>query len=134
MRLARGKSSLGPNTYLRPEREYVDPAGRKHTDVIQVVLYRTPILTFLRDGRVILNCGGHRTRTTQGRLNAVGPVQIYQKNHKWYVSDPHWWKDQLFFDGYTVGDQSEEYALLHAANQGDDLARKAWEDYLEERR
>lgn len=39
-------------------------------DAISVVLYTTPIITASEDGTVILlDCGGHHTKTTAARMN-----------------------------------------------------------------
>lgn len=78
--------TIGPNTFLH-----------KDGDAYCVVLYRTTIITFHKDGRVILNSGGYKTPTTKGRMAALTGMPIYSKNHTWYVG-------QLkFFDGINVG-------------------------------
>lgn len=60
--------------------EYMD--GRR-----TLRLHATDILTWKPDGKIILNSGGFRTRTTKERLNAFLPdnIRIYQKKYQWYV-------------------------------------------------
>lgn len=40
-------------------------------DRVEVQLHGTPVVTFCRDGRVILLTGGWRTATTKSRMNAA---------------------------------------------------------------
>ena len=81
---------IGNNTILK----------RYDNDTIAVDLHYTDIVTYHRDGRIIVNTGGHRTATTKHRLNGLTNVGVYQKDYKWYLSDGN---ATPFFDGMNVG-------------------------------
>lgn len=76
----RNQRKLANNTVI-----YRDPI---EPDAIRVKLHYTVIVTYFRDGRIQINSGGHRTKTTKQRLNQLLPhgVGIHQKNFDWYVS------------------------------------------------
>ena len=122
------KKTIGPNTQLEYcPNVFETPLGEKVPDVYIVRFWSTPILAFLPDGRVVIQTNGHETTTTKQRLNALGPVYIHQKNRVWYVGE------ERYFDGFIVGDSSEEYALFKASQQGDHVAFLALNDYRKER-
>ena len=66
--------------------EYVD--GKK-----TLRLHATDIITWTTDGKIILNSGGYKTRTTKERLNAyinfnnTTNYWIYQRRGTWYIQD-----------------------------------------------
>lgn len=59
---------LGNNTYVEVP-DYAD-------DIIGVRLHATVIVTYHRDGRIILNTGGWNTPTTRDRLNQLTPLGV----------------------------------------------------------
>ena len=75
--LLQGKASkrIGNNTEL----------DRLTHDSIGVLLHRTYVVVFYRDGKVKLNSGGWQTVTTKDRMNRFSPFQVYQDDHEWYV-------------------------------------------------
>lgn len=69
---ARNRSNgrpLANNTRLEP----------RHDGSIAVRLHRTDVVTFLADGRVVLNTGGWTTVTTQDRINRFSPARVYSQ-------------------------------------------------------
>ncbi len=79
---------IGNNTTLRVRPD----AG------VDVVLHRTPILTFHADGTVTASTGGFFTATTAARLRALG-VPLRVKRGQWLLDDagslgaPEPWQD-----------------------------------------
>lgn len=55
---SRDMRKIGNNTWLQAD-----------GDDIQVILHETAIVTFKRDGSVVLNSGGWNTPTTRGRMS-----------------------------------------------------------------
>lgn len=103
-------------------------------DACVVWFYSTPLITFHENGRVVIDTRGHRSVTTKERINALSPISVYQHKGEWYVySGTNPTVKERFFDGYSLGDTSEKYALYHAAKQGDEVAQKAYSDYVKER-
>ena len=58
---------------------------RIDADSIAVQLHATNVVTYHRDGRIILNTGGWRTSTTKTRLNDYSPARISQRKGEWFV-------------------------------------------------
>lgn len=56
-------------------------------DAIAIRLWATDVVTYYRDGRIILNSGGYKTVTTKRRMNDWTPpsIMLYQENWDWYV-------------------------------------------------
>lgn len=69
---------------------------------IGVVLHRTEIITYRRDGTVMLDSGGHQTVTTKQRMNLFTPysIRVWQTDWEWFVSDRH--GERPFEDGMVV--------------------------------
>lgn len=44
---------------------------------VEVVLYETTIVKYAKNGSIVLNSGGHRTRTTKGMINMLLPKSWY---------------------------------------------------------
>ena len=80
---------IGNNTILK----------RYDNDTIAVDLHYTDIVTYHRDGRIIVNTGGYNTNTTRHRLNGLTSVGAYQKNGVAYLGD-----GREFVNGMNVGD------------------------------
>lgn len=86
-------------------------AERRDPSTIVVVLHRTPIVAFARDGMMTLNSGGYQTVTTKARMNQFltpNGWHLTQKRGKWVVSVPEHWRPVHgvqsldFFDGMTL--------------------------------
>lgn len=71
---------------------------REHS--IAVRLHQTDVVTFYADGRITLNSGGYRTRTTKDRINAYAPVNIGQRRGVW--SFTFGGSEHVFADGITL--------------------------------
>lgn len=58
-------------------------------DEISVILHRTPIVTFHRDGTLTLNSGGYMTVTTKARMNEIlkPRLAVIQRAGEWWVVD-----------------------------------------------
>ena len=64
-------------------------------------LHHTDILTFNPDNTITFNTDGWETISTKSRMNEYqNKVNIYQKNHKWYVSTKD--GDMEYHDGITI--------------------------------
>jgi hypothetical protein len=63
-------------------------------------LHNTDVVTFLKNGKIVLNSGGWRTSTTKDRINTFAPVRLYQTKGLWYLSE-----GKLFYDNCII-DQS----------------------------
>ncbi|KKM25263.1 hypothetical protein LCGC14_1596730 [marine sediment metagenome] len=87
----RESRKLANNTYLR----------RRGED-IAVQLHATDVVTYHPDGSTTLNSGGWRTVTTKDRMNAYGPVQVWQDRGVWYIGKGWQNKGTVYADGITV--------------------------------
>ena len=113
---------LKGNTYLQLSSE---PDG---TPYYYVLFYDTRIVSYYKDGRIILDTGGNNTSTTKARIKQYSPKSIYSKNYVLYVGE------MPFFNGINVGTpQNEHEALYLAAINGDKVAKLALKDMKEER-
>ena len=81
---------IGNNTYL----------NRLDSDTITVKLHYTDIVTYHRDGRIIVNTGGYKSATTKHRINGLTNVGVYQKDFSWFLADGN---ATPFVDGMDVG-------------------------------
>ena len=66
---------LGNHTYLV-----------RHANSIAVRLHNTNVVTYHRDGHIILDSGGWKTPITKDRMNTYSPARISQEKGLWYVS------------------------------------------------
>lgn len=76
---SRNQRKLANNTIVR----------RLWSDIIQVVLHRTPIVSYYRgDEDVTIDTGGYRSKTTKQRMNQLleGWAKIYQDRYDWFVT------------------------------------------------
>jgi hypothetical protein len=71
---------------------------RHDNDTISARLHYTDIVTYHRDGRIIVNTGGYNTNTTRHRLNGLTNVGTYQKDGIAYLGD-----GRELIDGMNVG-------------------------------
>lgn len=57
-------------------------------EAVEVVLHRTPVVTFYADGRVRLDSGGYRTRTTADRIRQLLPpgYDLRQRDFGWFLA------------------------------------------------
>ena len=69
---------------------------------IAIRFHYTDIVTFVNDNKIILNSGTWRTPTTKDRINTFAPVNLYQKNGIWYLSD-----NKLFYDGCIINSKGK---------------------------
>jgi hypothetical protein len=62
-------------------------AERRDAETIAIRLHATDVVTYHKDGRVVLNDGGWLTVTTKERMNSFGPdyVSIGSNKGRWYV-------------------------------------------------
>lgn len=61
-------------------------AEYRGSDAIAIRLHATDVVTYHRDGRIVLNSGGWRTVTTRDRINGYSPARVYSEHGVWYVS------------------------------------------------
>lgn len=56
-------------------------------EAITIRLHGTQIVTYWRNGAIVVNSGGYRSTTTKGRMNIVLPQRfgIFQKDYNWFV-------------------------------------------------
>jgi hypothetical protein len=72
-------------------------------NTIAVKYHGTYVVTYHRDGRVILNGDGFRTSTTKERFNEFSNAQVFQRDFKWFVVDRSMTNTHVEFrDGMTV--------------------------------
>ena len=72
----------------------------KDGDLILLKYWNTAVLTFHPDGRVVVNSGGFRTKTTKRRINDhLEGRSIYQKKFDWF-----WDNGIPFEDGDIIKD------------------------------
>lgn len=97
------KSKIVANNTIR----YTDENGDEH-----IRLHDTNIISFMKDGRIILNSGGWRTMTTKERISDFLPKEwcVQQKKSVWYLLYRKWssdwklirYKRWVFQDGITI--------------------------------
>lgn len=58
---------------------------RLSPDEIALRYHGTSVVTWRRNGDVILRSNGFRTVTTKARINDAAPVRVWQENFKWFV-------------------------------------------------
>jgi hypothetical protein len=84
---------------------------RIDADSIGILLHQTYVVTYHRDGRIILNSGGWRTVTTKARINEFSPASVHQKDFAWYLNG------EDFEDGVNVGlDVQKELSEIFGPN------------------
>jgi len=85
---------------------------KREDDAVAVKLYNTDIITWQKNGHIILNSGGYKTVTTADRLQSFLDYNIVNQwclNDTWYVSDctknTYEWKDPIELDchGKIIG-------------------------------
>lgn len=76
-------------------------AARDGDDIV-IRLHSTNIVTYKPDGRVVLDTGGWKTKTTRDRINQYSPVKIHQCKSIWYVgvghTSTHLYEDLMWVD------------------------------------
>lgn len=62
-------------------------------------LHNTDVVTFLKNGNVVLNSGGYRTPTTKDRINSFSglPFQIHQHKGLWSINGNEFY-DEMILD------------------------------------
>ena len=83
----RESKKLGNNTYLE----------RFDDDTIVIKLHSTYVVTYCKNGDVILDSGGWQSKTTKDRINKYSPVGVHQKKREWFLDD-----GREFFDRIIV--------------------------------
>ena len=90
---------LENNTYL----------SRLDDKTIAVRLHATDVVTYHKDGRIVLDTGGWQTVTTKDRLNNYSPVRVFARDRRWYVAfvneetgQAYWANAIPFEDGMDV--------------------------------
>ena len=86
---SRQSRKIANNTYLKQRGE-----------AIAVMLHETDVVTFEKNGTIILNSGGWKTSTTKDRINQYSPMIVNQRKGIWYVNNV-----TVFFDGITIKNQ-----------------------------
>ena len=92
---------------------------KREDDAVAVKLYDTDIITWQKNGHIILNSGGYKTVTTADRIRSFlgyNIVNQWSLNNSWYVSDctryalrsaknTYEWKDPIELDchGKIIG-------------------------------
>ena len=71
----RNHRKLENNTYLE----------KRDENTIAVKLHGTDVVTYKKDGSVILETGGWYTVTTKDRINKYSPVRVYQQKGEWFI-------------------------------------------------
>ncbi len=69
---------------------------RLDRNTIGVRLYATTIIEVHSCGNYTLYAGGHRTRLTANRINALTPIGIHTRKGEWHIGD------HKFVDGIIV--------------------------------
>jgi hypothetical protein len=88
---SRESRKLENNTYLQ----------RRDENTVAVRLHATDVVTYRKNGAVILSSGGWQTPTTKARINSYSPVTISQQNGVWYVRNGSDAPEVTFADGLT---------------------------------
>lgn len=88
----RDRRKLENNTYLE----------KRDADTIAVKLHSTDVVTYHRNGRVVLNSGGWHTVTTKDRICAYSPVYVSQERGVWYMGMYPKKNPVLFHDGIVI--------------------------------
>lgn len=84
-------------------------------------LHVTDIVKFDKKGRVTLNSGGWRTKTTKARMNdtlSSTDFRVYSGRGQWFVQDVVSNRSAPFFDGITLPDAFEGKAAERAEKRG----------------
>jgi hypothetical protein len=119
---------IGNNTYAERRVEIsetqaaLEESGHPRLNSsIAIRLHKTDVVTYFRDGSIVLNSGGWKTSTTKDRINEHSPVRISQHKGVWtfaYGSQLHTFKDGVTLkpdgtvDGAAVAsDESREKKL-----------------------
>lgn len=98
--------SKGRSKDCRPLTGRATSLERRGPDTIAVRYQATDVVTYHRDGRIVLDSGGWRTATTKERMCAYSPAIVGQSNGVWYIGRP--WADEhceLYFDGATFDER-----------------------------
>lgn len=73
-------------------------------NAIVVKLHETNVVTFQKDGMIILNSGGWLTSTTKDRINKYSPCRITQAKGLWTVNGKYAFADGItFYKGKVTG-------------------------------
>lgn len=81
---------------------------RLSPDEIAVRLHDTDVVTYHRNGNIILNSGGWRTPTTKNRITAYSPAIVWSEKGVWWVDNHHAFSEpvlsqkSLFYDGMGI--------------------------------
>lgn len=86
---------------------------------IAVELHHTDIVTYYPDGRIKLDSGGYRSRTTAQRMNQLLPpwLGVVQRKGEWYVENLRTRDKVPFEDGMIVSAEFGE-PIIHKDNPG----------------
>lgn len=81
-------------------------------------LHNTNIITFQKNGNIILNSGGWRTLTTKDRLNQYTPFTIFSVKGIWYISKNGYEKKGavVFYDRITFDKNLELKGKIKKVN------------------
>ena len=71
-------------------------------DEIALRYHGTSVVTWKRDGDVILRSNGFRTVTTKARINDATPVRVWQRNFEWWVTASPGANPEPFEEGMIV--------------------------------
>jgi hypothetical protein len=98
---------------------------RRAENSIAIKYHDTDIVTYFPDGRIIVNTGGWKTKTTKDRINRYTSFQIGQYNDIWYFYNNG--KKYLFIDsGMINADGTTDFPLytkVYEKNKQNELKR-----------
>ena len=75
---------------------------RLSADEIALYYHATPVVTWKRNGDVVLRTNGFRTLTTKRRINDAAPCQVWQHKFEWFVGQSSQVPVRAFEEGMVV--------------------------------
>lgn len=75
---------------------------RLSSDEIALRYHGTSVVTWHRNGDVVLRTNGFRTVTTKARINAAAPCRLWQTNFQWFVGQSSRIEPVPFYEGMVV--------------------------------
>ena len=67
--------------------EYATRVQRRDDGSIVIRQHSTDIVTYMKDGTIVLTSGGWKTPTTKDRLNRYSGIRLYQSKGVWYIDE-----------------------------------------------
>lgn len=69
----------------------------RYDDRLAIRLHATDVVTYTKDGKVILDSGGWHTPTTKDRMNNFSPAYISQSAGVWYLGEGLVYQDGCYY-------------------------------------